>query len=62
MYHIALLDRSYCRCDEERIQEQADGSYCYLVYPVRRSYLHYCFSARMLKRDPKGLIKTRDGS
>jgi hypothetical protein len=62
MYHIALLDRSYCRRNQERMQDQADGSHGDLIDPVRRSYLHLCLFARTLKRDPKGLIKTRNGS
>ena len=40
IHEILLCGRSYCRSDEERMQDQADSPDCDLIHPVLRSYLH----------------------
>ena len=45
LYDIALLGRSYYRCDKEWMQDHSDSSHGHLIDPIRRSYLHDRFNA-----------------
>ena len=56
IHDILLRGRSDCRCDEQRMQDQADSPDCYLIHPVLRSYLHQHSSLHLLQGDTECFV------
>src|SRR5260221_1919158 len=61
VHHILLRHGTHCCCDQQRVQNQADGPNCYLIHPVLRAHSGERSTTDLLQGDTKCLVKTRDG-